>query len=242
MKDYRGFVGLNTTVEGFQMAVMQPKEISCFLRGRHFDAPFVYPWLPADAFGEPVVFSMVDEGTTGFTLEARITKNKSPKILSSLALFPFPKEYIIRDRIEYFNDMAQGYGSGSFKITSLCATNSNGTKARLVEVLVGVKERPGLFLKVSNSEGVFYDNVAIFFPDKVDGMTHKPVCFGEAFVLTEKGLEMTPKMLGDIQTTFDRLVKKSYGQEGLYSVNHQIALEQLTQASPGQRSGAGGPS
>jgi len=232
MKDYHGFIGLNTATEGFEKVVMQPEEISRLLTGRRFDSPLIYPWLPADAFGKPVLFSGIDVGETGFTLEARITKNKKPKILSSWALFPFPDEYITKDRIEYIHDIEHGYGAGSFKITSLSCTNSKGEKARLIEGIVSVKHRPGLFLKVPNSEGGFYNNIAIFFADKVDGLMHKPVQYGEAFVLTEEGLEIDPKIIGDIQAAFDKLVKKSYGSQGLYSVKDQKALELLLQVSP----------
>ncbi len=125
----------------------------------------------------------------------------------------------MKDHIEFFTDAEKGFGVGAFHITSIDCRKTNGKEASLTKMMLAVINRPGLFLKVKTSAGDFYEDVAIFFPDKVNGCSHKPVQYGEAFVLIPEENPLSAELIENISNTFNKLVKKSYGKdEGLYFV------------------------
>ncbi|MDR3491303.1 MAG: hypothetical protein P4M12_04565 [Gammaproteobacteria bacterium] len=221
--NYSGYIGLNTETDNFNDYVMRCDEIiKLFANGQKYQAPFVYPKLPADGFQKPVIFAAENiTGDDGFNLLATITTNKKPKSwMGWLASLMLPSAYIMKDHIEFFTDMQKGFGAGAFQITSVDCRTPNGEEAPLTKAMLAVTDRPGLFLKVKTSADEFYNDVAIFFPDKVSGCTHKPVQYGEAFVLIPEGNLLSAELIENISNTFNKLVKKSYGKdEGLFFVS-----------------------
>lgn len=218
---YNGFIGLNTHDPEFPNHVMSPKDVMNFFGANNkFEVKFIYPKNAADSFQSPSMFSgenIVEERT--FTLKEEVISNHSPHSFSGFIAkkFILPATLKIENDIEFSENAAEGFGQGSFLVRSMRCTGPDGKEACLAQAVIATTDRRGLFLKVTN-EDEFYDNVAIYFPDKAKGLTHKGVYFGEAFVLVREDLEMNPELAGNINTTFNKLVKKSYGQEGLYHI------------------------
>jgi len=132
-------------------------------------------------------------------------------------------------------DNEHGFGPGTCRVTTLQCLYPDGREAKLAKKLVAVEDRPALFLKIRNQSGGFHPNVAIFFPDKATGTTHKAVKFGEAFLLAKRGetpneaVVLTPELLNDIMTTFHWLVNTSLYKAGnnLYSTYHKQAIDTM---------------
>lgn len=228
---YSGFIGLNTNIDNFKASVMQPAEVcELFSNSQCFDAPFVYPFLPADGFKQPVIFSGENITDQSFTLKAEIVTNDRPKSLASwiAGKLILPDAFVMKDHIQFFHEPDNGFGRGAFHITSVACETLDGLTATCAKACLSVENRPGLFLKIANQQGGWYSNAAIFFPDRAKGLMHKAVQFGEAFVLTQQGCEISNNMLEDIRAAFDLLVKRSYGEEGLYRIEDHIALDDIT--------------
>lgn len=224
---YRGFIGLNTHALEFHRHVMMPEEVMAFLgAGIRYGVEFIYPRVAADSFQSPITFS--GENVTGstFTLKENVISNKHPHSLSGwfARFFVLPNIFIIENHIEFVENHEQGFGRGSFLVRSMNCRYPDGKKASLAQAVIAADNRPGLFLKVARDD-VFYDDVAIYFPDRVEGFTHGAVQFGEAFVLVREGVVMTPKLVFDINAAFNELVRKSYGDQGLFHIGTIQSIE-----------------
>jgi hypothetical protein len=213
--NYSGYAGLNTAIEGFDTHVMTPDETKVFFSDdKQYEAQFVYPRVPADAFNQPVIFSATIAGNE-LHLKAVISTNKQPKYcLTWFGSLVLPTHYIMIDRIEFFTNAEKGFGKGAFHINTQNCLLPNGKSVNcLVKSMLGVSARPGLFLKVKSTNGETYPNIAIFFPDKTNALMHRPVQHGEAFVLSPLGMSLTAAIQEDIISTFKKLVKQSYGKD-----------------------------
>lgn len=225
---YTGFVGLNTTAPGFRNYIMQARDIrGLFADGKRYVARFVYPCAVADGFNQPVIFSSNESDDNGIKLNAEITTNRAPA--SWLTWFAskaiLPQSYTMTDSIQ-FAVPREGFGSGTVRISSVDCVGDSGKQASIAAYCLSVANRPGLFFKVKNREGNYHRDVAIFFPDKADGMMHRPVQYGEAFVLLQEGIAPDADLICDINATFNQLVKRSYGEnQGLYCVETHRPIE-----------------
>lgn len=236
VNDYSGFVGLNTHVEDFSDYVMLPADVKAFFANEaKCDALFAYPKAVANGFDTPPVFAAEACFDKIFTLRADIETNQTPKdCLTWFASKLLPDEYLARDRIEFAADAAHGFGPGTCRVTTLQCLYLDGREAKFAKKLIAVEDRPALFLKIRDHvNGGFHDNVAIFFPDKATGATHKAVEFGEAFLLAKQGntpneaVVLTPELQQDIITTFNLLVNTSLYKTGnnLYSTTSKLPIE-----------------
>lgn len=229
LNDYSGFIGLNTNTQDFQLYVMQPEEIvALFSDSTTYDAIYAYPQVVAGGFREPPVFSGKISGDQSLTLQAEIVTNEFPKTcLTWFASKLLPASYIAKDRIEFAADKEHGFGRGTCRVTTLECIRHDGSDASFARKLIAVENRPALFLKIRDRSGAFYPDIAIFFPDKVSGMTHQPVKNGEAFVLAKEGTWITQELLRDIIDSFNYLVNTSLYSEGnnLYSTNYKTPIE-----------------
>lgn len=215
---YSGFQGLNIDTEGFQAQVMSHDDIRVFfVDGRQYHAPFAYPRTVAEGFNEPPVFSALVE-ENGIQLTGSLVTNEHPtNCLGSLAKIMLPTAYIAHDHLAFLEE--PGFGPGSVRISSERFNYPDGREATLAELMLGVNNRPGMFLKIADSsQGGSYTDMAIFFPAQVSGLGHYPVRHGEAFVLVAADLVLDDQRISDICSSFDRLVRKSYGDEGLCTV------------------------
>ncbi len=160
-------------------------------------------------------------------LKAEIETNKKPKTCPGwFASKVLPSEYIMKDHLKFVEDESMGFDKGSFLITSIASEKPNGDEAKLAKCLLSVENRPGLFLKISDTSGAFYSDIVIFFPAQATGWMHKSVQFGEAFILVKKGIELDDVMIANIQENFSRLIKESYKKgEGLFSLTTHEPIE-----------------
>ncbi|HTM63431.1 MAG TPA: hypothetical protein VL360_02880 [Gammaproteobacteria bacterium] len=226
---YWGLQGLNTDLQEFENYVMHPDVVRNFFAGdKHYEAAFAYPKAVEDGFGESPIFSQDVATAEGMLLQAKIHSNSHPaSCLTFFANLLLPKSYTAKDEVRFVTDEANGFGEGTVRITTRDCLRDNNKEAWLARHLIAVRNRPGVFLHVTNDAGEAYDNIAIFFPAQATGLTHSPVKNGEAFVLVQQGAVLTDAVINDIKNTFDKLVKKSYGNDnGLYSVNSHMPVEQ----------------
>jgi hypothetical protein len=230
-------VGLNTENEEFARHVMRPKEIAAFFADEaSFDAIFAYPQAVANGFNAPPVFAAEMCCDKLLVLRADIVTNQLPKdCLTWFATKLLPDEYTAKDKVEFVADAHHGFGPGTCRVTSMACLYPDGREATFAKKLVGVENRPALFLKIHNQYGGFHPNVAIFFPDKAEGTTHAAVKFGEAFVLAKQGTSykdavlLTSELMHDIIETFNLLVNRGLYKKGnnLYSTNYKTEIESL---------------
>mgnify|MGYP003641791669 CR=1 FL=1 len=229
LTDYAGFVGLNQVAE-LPAHVMMPEEVQAlFANAARYNALYAYPQAVANAFNEAPVFSVVAIDQDSMLLQAENTTNDYPRdCLTWFAAKLLPDEYIARDRIRFETDAAQGFGSGTCRITTEQCLRPDGRSADFAKKMIAVTNRPGLFLKIRNCHGGFYDDAAIFFPDKAEGVTHQAVKFGEAFVLHKEGLMLEREFLIDVQASFNLLVNTSHYARGngLYSTHYHQPIDE----------------
>lgn len=223
-QDYSGFVGLKTQDSDFSDFVMQPEEVKKLCVGATFTAEYVYPFIPSDGFNKPVTFTGELVGDD-LIFTADIESNRKPKSCAGrIASWLLPAEYKMRDQNRFFS--APGFGKGSVHITTIAAEDHQGHPAKLTKFLLGVENRPGLFLKIGSMHGEFYQDMMFFFPAQATGVMHQSVKFGEAFVLVKQGVELTDIMIHDITSSFNKLIEKSYGDETLYSLRTHESIEE----------------
>lgn len=227
---YWGLRGLNTDLPEFDRHVMQADAVRNLFAGvkKQYNAAFVYPKAVEDGFGKSPVFSQDIAAPDVMLLQAKLQANKHPaSYLTFFANLLLPKSYTAKDEIRFVTDEKNGFGEGTVRITTRDVLRENNKAAWLAKHLLAVRNRPGVFLHVTNAAGEAYDNIAIFFPAQAEGLTHSPVKNGEAFVLVQQGACLTDATINDIKNSFEKLVKKSYGDDnGLYSVTDHIPIEQ----------------
>lgn len=223
---YAGIRNLYTEREGFDENVMKPEEIKNFFKeNEKYTAPFAYPCSVANGFGKVPVFSGHEIHDDRFDLKAKLQKNTKPADCMTLVASLFlPKKFTATDEIKFVTDVENGFGEGTCRVTSKDCRDEDGKEAKLTKLLIGVKDRPALFLKVAKAGGGFYDNIAIFFPAQVGTLSHFPVRNGEVFVLVKKDVELTVEDLNNIQQSFVNLVQPSYGNQGLYAIHDHRPL------------------
>jgi len=225
--EYDGFVGLNTANENLCSQVMQPDELLNFFKDHvPLEALYAYPRTVACAFGRPPTFSVSNvQPGYGFTLNASVFSNREPHGCSqtSASLF-LPREYTAQYQLTFDANEEEGFGNGTCRINSLRVNKPNGRNAMVARCLLGVKNRPALFLKVANLEGGINPDVMIYFPDKPNEISHRSVRFGEAFVLVKQGTLLTRELKQAIAANFATLVQSSYGSDnGLYdTADHEL--------------------
>jgi len=211
---YSGYVGLNTNAPGFDAQVMIPQEIIALFNDKAtYDAPFAYPKTVADPMGKAPVFSCAELNDGSITLKAEIVSTrKFRNLLTCIATeVVLPRTYHVYDQLTLAKEIVPGFGPGSFHITTVKCTNADDVSDKSIEKFLGVKDRPGLYFKIKNSEGGFHADCALFFPAQAKGMNHCPVKNGEMFVLVRTGKKLTPDLVADIIHDFNFLVnRKSY--------------------------------
>lgn len=229
---YSGFVGLNTEHPDFASHVIKPDEImNYFKKDQHYNqrytAPYVYPYLPSDGFDKRVIFSAECLFSDTLTLRAAVVSNRHPATFGGwLAGKILPSAYTMKDFIQFKTNANNGFGEGSFTITTIACEYPNGKPAAFAKSMLGVANRPGLFLKIAKQDGGFHEDAMIFFPDKSTGLSHSSVKNGEAFVMVKEGVEITPELNQDIIASFNKLVKRSYGEhQGLYFIDTHLPLQ-----------------
>lgn len=225
---YYGFVGLYTAHPDFARHVAQPNEVMKFFENsQRYSAPYVYPYLPSDGFERRVIFSAEQVQADNFILRGEVVTNQHPATTAAwLAGKILPAAYVMKDHIQFKDDAKNGHGTGSFTITTSGCEYPNGKPASFAKFMLGVENRPGIFLKIANQNGGFHDQAFMFFPDKATGLAHSSVKNGEAFVLVQEGVELSQELNRDIIATFDKLVKRSYGEhQGLYLIDTHQSLK-----------------
>lgn len=241
MSEYSGFVGLNTETEDFSWHVMQPEELIEFFKDHApMEAAYAYPEAVASAFGRAPIFTVSDiQPGYGFNLRATIHSNPEPRgCAQTSASFFLPRDYVAEDQVTFAADDTASFGRGTCRIDSTQVNHQSGQKACMAKWLLGVKNRPAVFLKVRNPDQSIHPNVMIFFPDKPNEFSHYPVRFGEAFVLVKQGTHLTQELKQTIFDNFSLLVKQSYGVgNGLYDTAEHDLLESSLQRQCGYQGG-----
>jgi hypothetical protein len=217
MNPYESYVGLYTNLSDFGEYIASQDEIqTLFKENTVFNAPFAYPFMPTDGFQKALIFKAKEIKENDLLLDVDIEFNKAPTTKEGqLAKFILPKRFHMRDRLTFFKPNPLG----KFII------NTESSSHFMSKKMLAIHQRAGLFLKVRNNNNGFYDKVAIYFPDKTSGKLYDAVKNGQAFVLIADNITLTSDLIEDMSTTFNKLVKKSYGDEGLYHIKTHTRLE-----------------
>ncbi len=225
--DYHGFIGLNTTVEGFDERVMQPEQVMALFAGKAMhDAVWAFPESVAGAFEiPPVFFGKTNKNTPGLlNLCAYITENEHPSgCLGKIASIFTPARFFAIDNLTSAPDLALGFGPGTLRVNTVTCLYPDGKEAAVAHALFAVKNRAALFLRIKHPDGSFIPGVTMFFPDQPHELSHFPVKYGEAFILVNRGTVLTPELKKIVNDDFNLLVKKSYGEDAsqLFSTDTQ---------------------
>lgn len=212
-------VGLNSEVDGFESLVMTKEDLGAIYE-HEYVAVAAYPKTVAEGLGEgpKMRFFERDSQTVLHSDNHNLRFRQISGLKTLLAWLLLPSKYQFEDSCVH-NDPV---GPNTVTITTTAVKSKDFIRRLFAKSLLATQNRPGVFLKIRNAEGAFYSDMFIFFPDKAQGLSHRPVKDGEFFVLLEQNAQFTVDREDAVRVFYQNYVNEKYGEDnGAYEFDHK---------------------